>query len=179
MTATRTLTALFALTLLASTADAQVRTPGPATKTNVQLPKPQVNRNPSLASPAALQIPAGVKDRLNAADLAVTAVQVQADDTVRVTVKNVGRSATAKTVRLFVGTSGTGNLDNLADTQSFDIPVLAAGETRTFTTNRFLVKNARDEVDGPGLILVAAFADKNEQLAEPVESNNVMVISVK
>ncbi len=181
MTPTRTLTAaVFALTLAAGPADAQTRPQAVKLPANaVRLPKPQAQLNPALTSPGVLQIPAGVKDRLNAADLAVTGIQVGADDVVRVTVRNVGRSATTRVVKMMVATSGTGNLQNPADAQLLDVPVMAAGEQRVFQTNRFLMPDARDEVDGAGVILVAANVDKLEQLAEPSEANNVLVISTK
>jgi hypothetical protein len=185
MTATRTPTAAFfaLLTagLFAGSADAQIRTPGQGVKapaTKVQLPKPTLAKNPALTNPA-LQVPAGVKDRLNAADLAVTSIQVQADNTVKVTVKNVGRSATPRAVKLFLGSSGAGNIDNLAESQTLDVPVMAAGESRVFVGSKFLVQNARAEVDGPGVILIAANVDKLEQIAEPSEANNILIISTK
>jgi hypothetical protein len=80
---------------------------------------------------------------------------------------------------LFVGSSGTGNLDDLADSQRFTVPVMAAGEVRTFTTTDPLVQRARAEVNSQGVILIAANVDKLEQIAEPSEANNVKVISVK
>jgi hypothetical protein len=180
MSATRTLTAaVFALVLTAGLSIAQTPPPGSAKlpagikKTDVKLAQ-----NPALKN-GGLKIPDSIKDRLNAADLAVTDIKIGANNAVVVTVKNVGRSATTKPVKLFLGSSGTGNLDNLADSQMLSVPVMAAGEVRVFQSTDPLVQRARDEVDGAGVIFLAANVDKLEEPAEPSEANNFKIITAK
>ncbi|MBA4186689.1 MAG: hypothetical protein C0467_01595 [Planctomycetaceae bacterium] len=182
MFTTRTLTAaLFALTLIAGSATAQTR---PATVkapvSPVQLPKPKVNLNPALTNPgAALQIPESVKAKLNAPDLVLTELKVGAGNAVFITVTNSGRSATTRTVRLKVVSSGNGNLDNPSRSQTFEVPPMAVGEVKVFQTTQPLVQSARDDANSTGVILIAANVDQSNVVDELSEANNVKVISTK
>lgn len=133
----------------------------------------------AVTNPGAVQIPDAVKAKLNAPDLVLTELKVGAGNAVFITVTNSGRSATTRTVRLKVVSSGNGNLDNPSRSQTFEVPPMAVGEVKVFQTTQPLVQSARDDANSTGVILIAANVDQANVVDELSEANNVKVISTK